>query len=210
MRSSICALSASLVLLVGCGGSDDPQETSVDTDASVSGADSVETPVPSVPDIAPEPISPADIEPDFIVEMTLGNFKVSSDYDIQPLANGESFNLSGYVEDESVGGHLFGVTVELSEAMEAAASGKTVQVLIRGRMAGGVESGPVDVGYSTADVGNSGWQRLTFTDEMSVQMFEYDVPEMNRGRGDFLGILPDPDNAGNVFALHGVAFKIVE
>ncbi len=210
MRSSIYALSAFMVLLAGCGGSDEANEVTSDADSSVSGADTVVASAPSSVEVEPEPVAPADIEPDFVVEMKLENFKVSSNYGIQLLPNGESFNLSGFVEDEAVGGQLFGVTVELGEAIEAAASGKTVQVIIRGRMAGGVESSPVDVAYSTAEVGNSGWQRLTFSDEMSAQMFEYSVPEMNQGRGDFLGILPDPENAGNVFALHGVAFKIVD
>lgn len=101
--------------------------------------------------------------------------------------------LSGYVENAGAGGQTGGAFIRVSDAFEDAASGNRIRIEIT---ATGPEGGNIAVAYSTAEVGNSGWQTLPVGPEPTVTSFEYDVRPMVNGNGDFLGIQPDPENTG--------------
>jgi hypothetical protein len=83
-----------------------------------------------------------------------------------------------------------GYSVRLPDGIEAAASGRRVVVAIVARAANGDES-RFALAYSTNDVGNSRWRWFTVGPQWSVCQFEYDVPRMNKGNGDYVGVLPD-------------------
>lgn len=110
--------------------------------------------------------------------------------------------LSGYVADASPGGRP-GVWLQLPELVEKRASGKMVLVKVVVRMRR--TPGPIALAYSTADVGNSGWIAKGVGTEFEVVSFAYEVPEMRKGRGDFIGILPDPKNVGQVLHVAEIA-----
>ena len=74
--------------------------------------------------------------------------------------------------------------------------GSGTQVTVTARSAATTPSPAFAVSYSTAEVGNSGWQRFALTSEPTTVSFTYAVPKMNKGGGDYIGLLPDPAGAG--------------
>lgn len=92
--------------------------------------------------------------------------------------------LSGDFASAGAGGKTAGIVFSLPEDVEAAVSGQevTISVITRG--------GPFKLAYSTADVGNSGWMEGAASEDWTVTEFTYAVPEMENGRGDFIGIVP--------------------
>ncbi|MCO6185536.1 LysM peptidoglycan-binding domain-containing protein [Rhizobium sp. L1K21] len=113
--------------------------------------------------------------------------------------------LSGNVEKASPGGKP-GLSVAVSPGFEKAASGKKIKVTID---VTAKEDGTISAAYSTADVGNSGWQSLPVKAGENTVSFEYDVPAMKNGGGDYLGILPDPEGKGQSIDVTSVKFDVV-
>lgn len=91
--------------------------------------------------------------------------------------------LEGYEATVSSGTIGSAFTLALSPEVEAAFSGAKIRVSLE------ASGGPFKVSYSTNEVGNSGWQEFAPSDQ-SVVSFDYDVPAMVDGKGDFLGIGP--------------------
>jgi len=83
-----------------------------------------------------------------------------------------------------------GYSVRLPDSIEAAASGRRVAISVIARAAGARHS-RFALAYSTNDVGNSGWRWQDAGPDWAIHTMEYDVPAMNNGNGDFLGVLPD-------------------
>ena len=95
--------------------------------------------------------------------------------------------VSGDFSAASPGGRTTGAVFRISADREAEVSGKTVEVHIVAR------GGPLAAAYSTADVGNSGWKQFKGSQAWTVSSFRYEVPVMDAGKGDFIGIIPtDP------------------
>ena len=92
----------------------------------------------------------------------------------------------GEARDNS-GGHTSGAFFTLSGDAEAMASGKTVRVEVEVR---GSEGQVLAVAYSTADVGNSGWQEFTLSGNREWVSFDYPVNPMREGNNDYVGLLP--------------------
>lgn len=93
--------------------------------------------------------------------------------------------VSNVAEDAESTGWTGGVSVRLSPAQEAAASGHTVKVTVR---AFSPDPGAIlGVAYSTAEVGNSGWQQFPLTTAPADYTIGYDVAPMKEGNGDFIG-----------------------
>lgn len=93
--------------------------------------------------------------------------------------------VSNVAEDAESTGWTGGVSVRLSPAHEAAASGHTVKVTVR---AFSPDPGAIlGVAYSTAEVGNSGWQQFPLTTAPADYVIGFDVRPMRQGNGDFVG-----------------------
>ncbi len=103
--------------------------------------------------------------------------------------------VSGGSLDASPSGKTGGVSVRVSDAFERAASGARIRVQVVVRAADRMRESEFLIAYSTCDVGNSGWQRMWAGAEFETFSFEWDVPEMLHGNGDFVGILPEQDSA---------------
>jgi hypothetical protein len=88
------------------------------------------------------------------------------------------------------GGKTGGYGIRLPDEIESTASGHHVTLSVIAR-ASGTDQSRFAIGYSTNDVGNSGWQWVTSGKEWSIYKIEYDVPVMKKSAGDFVGILPD-------------------
>ena len=61
---------------------------------------------------------------------------------------------------------------------------------MKARAAGGSETTEFALAYSTAEVGNSGWRKFSVSHSLGSKSFEWDVPTMKNGHGDYVGILP--------------------
>jgi hypothetical protein len=93
--------------------------------------------------------------------------------------------VSNVADDAESTGWTGGMSVRLSAAQEAENSGHTVKVTVR---AFSPDAGAMlGIAYSTADVGNSGWQQFPLTAAPADYTFTYYAPPMNEGRGDFVG-----------------------
>ena len=53
----------------------------------------------------------------------------------------------------------------------------------------------VGIVYSTNKVGNSGWQWHVVGPTWAVCEFEWNVPELVNGGGDYIGLMPDEADA---------------
>ena len=84
--------------------------------------------------------------------------------------------------------------------MEAAASGKRVRVSVNARAAR-ANTADFSVAYSTNEVGNSGWRKFTAGNQFEIKSFEFDVPPMREGKGDFVGVLPAPGSGVEIESL---------
>jgi hypothetical protein len=98
------------------------------------------------------------------------------------LANGNR-NAAAYGATE-------GYSIRLPDTVEAVASGSLVSVNVIARAADGARSW-FALAYSTNEVGNSGWHWIEAGPEWEIFTFEYSVPVMKDGNGDFIGIIPD-------------------
>lgn len=129
-------------------------------------------------------------------------FTVPDYLSVNALDDG-SVVIDGTDAEQNSQGETSGAHLLLADELEQSASGKTITIHVAGRSTSDAES-TVNVAYSTADVGNSGWKNMSFGKDYSVQSFTYDVPEMNAGRGDYLGFSP----AQGEVALAGVSISI--
>ncbi len=101
-----------------------------------------------------------------------------------------------------------GIYLKLPEAFENAASGQTVRVTVAARRPADDPHQSFAVDYSTSDVGNSGWKRFTLTDQLAAYSFTYAVPKMEKGNGDFIGILPDPETSAGAVEIAWVTAEV--
>jgi len=87
-----------------------------------------------------------------------------------------------------------GLVYDLSD-LEGELSSSVIRITIKAR------GGPFQVSYSTNDAGNSGWQYFDGSDTMKSYSFIYDVPELDRGRGDYLFITPTDEGEVTVSSI---------
>ena len=109
--------------------------------------------------------------------------ETETDSNLVRLSNGAANAVSSGTTD--------GYTLRAPDTFEAAASGRRIAVSVIARAADAPKS-RFAMAYSTNDVGNSGWRWQDAGPDWALHTFEYDVPVMNRGNGDFIGILPEP------------------
>jgi hypothetical protein len=100
-------------------------------------------------------------------------------------------HLSGGDTAAPSGGRTGGFSIRVPDSLEAAASGKRIRVTVSARAAEG-EQAEFSLAYSTNEVGNSGWRKFKASSQFETKSFEYDVPTMKKGYGDYVGILPVP------------------
>ncbi|MFN7056959.1 hypothetical protein [Hyphomonas sp.] len=86
------------------------------------------------------------------------------------------------------GGKTAGLSFQVSDAVELAASGNRIRIHL---VTSSETAGEAYLAYSTNEVGNSGWMAFETGPEARVAVFEYDVPPMKQGLGDFIGINPN-------------------
>ncbi len=89
------------------------------------------------------------------------------------------------------------------------ASGESIRVTLQVKSTSGNPHN-FQVAYSTAEVGNSGWRSLVAGPDFSEVSFEYGVAPKREGRGDYLGILPDPSGNGAGIYVRRVDFSVIQ
>ncbi|NBC14798.1 MAG: SUMF1/EgtB/PvdO family nonheme iron enzyme [Gammaproteobacteria bacterium] len=109
--------------------------------------------------------------------------------------------LNGRGGADHSGGHTAGAFFTLSGDAEAEASGKTVRVEVEVEVRGS-EGQVLAVAYSTADVGNSGWQEFTLSGRREWVSFDYAVNPMREGNNDYIGLLPAEGESVRLHRLH--------
>ena len=114
--------------------------------------------------------------------------------------------LSGHVANASPAGKP-GVWLRVPDSIEKAASGNVIIVDALVRMA--TAGGPIGLAYSTNEVGNSRWRTQEAGTEFKTVSFTYQVPPMKNGNGDYIGILPDPENVDQVLYVAEISLRVV-
>ncbi|MEM9739269.1 MAG: hypothetical protein AAF829_05320 [Pseudomonadota bacterium] len=102
-------------------------------------------------------------------------------------------------------GRTSGFGIQVPVEIESEASGQRVEVAVVLKSSRAV---PVDVqaAYSTNEVGNSGWQALQAGSDWAIATFQYDVPELVNGLGDFVGL---QSATGDSFEIAAIGFDII-
>ncbi|EAQ06435.1 LysM peptidoglycan-binding domain-containing protein [Yoonia vestfoldensis] len=120
---------------------------------------------------------------------------------------GGAVRISGHVPGLYSTGTTGGAFIRLDDEFEADAAANVVRVSVT---MSGPEGARAALAYSTNDLGNSGWQSFILTAPPTTHSFEYAVPPLAHGSGDFLGIDPDPDGAGHAILVHAILLEILE
>jgi len=144
---------------------------------------------------------------DFVARFTRSSgptLNAPTGYTVTPADN--FVRLSGHVENASSQGKP-GIWLQVSDSIEKAASGNVIIVDALVRMA--TAGGPIGLAYSTNEVGNSGWRTQEATTEFKTVSFTYQVPPMKNGGGDYIGILPDPENVDQVLYVAEISLRVV-
>lgn len=116
---------------------------------------------------------------------------------------GDVARVTGGRERLSAGGIIKAARVTLDGDKEQMMSGKSVTIHIH---ASSPTSSPMRAAYSTNETGNSGWRDFTLTTQPQDFEFDYDVPQMEQGKKDYIGVLPvDP---AQVIHIHRIAYTI--
>lgn len=137
-----------------------------------------------------KPAAPAEVED---ASLTIVPTEANAEQLIVPEALNVVYNsdstvsISGVVDNPLPGGQTNGVAFVVSPEDEEDASGNTVTVSVK---ASGSPGAQMLVAYSTAQVGNSGWQTFDLTGSMQDYSFEYDVPALTEANNDYIGIIP--------------------
>lgn len=87
-------------------------------------------------------------------------------------------------------GRTAGFSIQVTDAFERAASGHKIR--IRAVVRSSSTETQLALAYSTNEVGNSGWQRFVAGPQWQVIEFNYAVPQMKNGLGDFIGVMAGP------------------
>ncbi len=144
---------------------------------------------------------------DFVARFTRSSgptLNAPKGYTVTPADN--FVRLSGHVANASAGGKP-GIWLQVSDSIEKAASGNVIIVDALVRMA--TAGGPIGLAYSTNEVGNSGWRTQEATTEFKTVSFTYQVPPMKNGGGDYIGILPDPENVDQELHVAEISLRVV-
>ncbi|NHK29532.1 hypothetical protein FF098_016610 [Parvularcula flava] len=189
MKNTIVFGALSLAL-VACGGGDDTQTTSTTTPDTT-------TPAASTPVMAP------------MAGTVLANFPADADMLtgrewVTVSRADKGVSLSGTSATASAGAETGGASIEVSEDVAAAVSGKPVTITVR---AAGDAGSTMRVAYSTNRVGNSGWQEFELSEDMQDYSFTYPVPADDQTATDYIGILP---GAYGDVVVAGISYEIGE
>lgn len=122
-------------------------------------------------------------------------------------AAADGLRVSGHVPGPYSTGTTGGAFLRLEDGFEGEAPGRTIRVTVT---LSGPAGGAVAVAYSTNDLGNSGWRGLTLTPEPAEHEFDYAVPPLVRGNGDYVGIDPDPEGTGQAVTIHAIRVDVLE
>lgn len=102
-----------------------------------------------------------------------------------------------------------GIYLPLTEEFEKSASCRRVRVEILARAPRTGAAKRFAVAYSTNEAGNSGWNVFSLARTPEKYIFEFDVPTMKQGLGDYLGFLPDVDGTGGAVEILAVNIAII-
>ena len=122
----------------------------------------------------------------------------ASDNPLLKLAGGDPSARSSGVTD--------GFSIRVPDAFEHDASQHTVRVRVLARSADAAPT-RIAIAYSTAEVGNSGWQWREVGPTWGICELVWQVPKMINGDGDYIGLLPDKPGAPGV-DIHSVSATV--
>lgn len=104
-------------------------------------------------------------------------------------------------------GHTGGFSIRVPDAFEREASERRVRVRVLARSAAGAPA-RVAIAYSTNEVGNSGWIWAEVGPSWRILEIIWSVPKMDKGKGDFIGILPNRAGAPGV-EIHSLSADVI-
>lgn len=162
---------------------------------------------------ATEPAAPIEEKRDLVAETLargtaiytggIEGIVVPPELTASPSTVGNFMTISGTISERVSAGQTTGISLRVPAEFEIAASGKIVRVHA---VVSGETAGDAFLAYSTNDVGNSGWMPFPVSNEDSAIVLEYNVPVMNLGQGDYIGIDPN----GLSITVKAVSVEVVD
>ncbi|MAW85537.1 MAG: hypothetical protein CMJ42_03295 [Phyllobacteriaceae bacterium] len=163
-------------------------------------------PSADVPEAVQEAAAGATISADAVFSVLAADAQLFRAQDGNTVdVSGDALRMTSTVENAVAGGATGGVFVIVPEEIEQRVGGKTITVTVWAKSAADNPSPSFAVAYSTAAVGNSGWQTFEPGTAVSAHRFDYEVPEPKGAPGrDFIGIWADTDGKGRAIDVEGV------
>ncbi|MEO1747972.1 MAG: hypothetical protein AAFR27_05030 [Pseudomonadota bacterium] len=127
-------------------------------------------------------------------------------------SDGKSIRLTSRAVRPATSGRPGGVSLKLPTEIEQAVSGKLIEVTVEVEPLATNAAGQFAVAYSTAAVGDSGWQKFDLREGQTVFSFRYKVPEHPEGKlpsKDFIGIWADTSGQGAGVLIKDVSIGVI-
>lgn len=122
---------------------------------------------------------------------------------------GDFIRISSAVNDAKSIGNTEGAFLIIPKDVEQRVGGKTIAVTIWARASANKPSPSFAIAYSTAAVGNSGWQSFKPGLDVEAYRFEYNVPVPKGAPGlDFIGIWADTAGKGRAIEIMGLEILV--
>jgi hypothetical protein len=141
-------------------------------------------------------------------QMDLSNVLVPATIIVQKILDGRicMLRISGGNLLASSAGRTGGLSIRVPDEFESTVSSHRVRVEVVARSAA-AGAAKFSTAYSTAEVGNSGWRVFDAGPSFNTHCFEWNVPQMKDGHGDFVGILPQ---IGDTIDIKSVRVEVLQ
>ena len=142
-------------------------------------------------------------------------FSVSSNATVSPSTDayeGDASLLvtySGVSDPNSYGGSSGAAWVDIQEQIALVFAGNLIRVTVFAKQPDANASAEFALSYSTAEVGNSGWERFSPTASWGKFTFTYDCPEPINGGTDNLNIWGDTSNSGKGVLIDSIYIEAI-
>ena len=117
--------------------------------------------------------------------------------------------MNGEIDQKVPGYKTSGAHIELDTDIETQLQNKNVTFTIVARTVEGKPTKDFSVSFSTNANGNSGWKTFRALSAPSAFSFDYNVPELVNGGGDYIGLGPFVSNDSG-FEVLAIGVKINE
>lgn len=200
MRPTVTALSSLLLVsLAACGERAAPEPQTPETGTEVPAPNGETAPADTHPDLS------AYEDAEFFLDYTFaaGQTPLRIPEGLGWEADGGGYLLTGTLDElPDSSGFTGGVALEIPTGTATVLSGHSVEVFV---VASAPQTSEFALAYSTNDDGDSGWHRFEAGETPQAFTFTFDVPAIEAGSGDYIGIAP---LSGGPLVVHAVGARM--